>query len=116
MLGAQAFENCYNLESITVPNSLKSIGYAAFSRNFALKSFTFPASLQSIEGRTFQLCSNLTELDVSRLAQSVTNSTVWKYVFYEQADQDRVTKIICLREQTEKIQSTFANATLEFVD
>ena len=50
------------LESVTLPQSLKTISQEAFRDNRALTTFTIPASVVSIEGSAFHNCSSLKEV------------------------------------------------------
>ena len=52
--------NCNNLTSITIPNSVTSIGYNAFGYCSGLTSVTIPNSVTSIAEFAFYGCSNLT--------------------------------------------------------
>lgn len=56
-----AFYNCTNLASITIPNSVVTIGMKAFSGCSALASVTVPA-ISTINTCTFENCSNLEEV------------------------------------------------------
>ena len=58
------FENCFNLTSITIPNSVTSIGNEAFSGCSKLTSVTIPNSVMSIGKEAFEWCSNLTSMIV----------------------------------------------------
>ena len=58
-IGWYAFQNCSNLTSVTIGNSVTSIGVGAFSRT-GLTSVTIPDSVTSIEDGAFIGCSNLT--------------------------------------------------------
>ena len=58
-IGKSAFSYCSRLKSITIPNSVTSIGYGAFSYCSSLTSITIPNSVASIEYGAFCSCSNL---------------------------------------------------------
>ncbi len=58
------FESCFNLTSITIPNSVTTIGYEAFSGCSKLTSVTIPNSVMSIGSRAFYGCSGLTSIMV----------------------------------------------------
>ena len=47
-IGAWAFKDCYNLTSITIPNSVTSIGEGAFADCYNLTSITIPNSVTTI--------------------------------------------------------------------
>ena len=59
-IGDGAFMGCSDLLSITLSESLESIGEGAFSRCTSLTSITLPESLTSIGNRAFAYCENLT--------------------------------------------------------
>jgi len=66
-IGSQAFATTADIASITsvsLPSTLKSIGYNAFYANAKLASVTLPASLESIEGYAFGQCDALTTLTI----------------------------------------------------
>ncbi len=55
-----AFQNCTNLTSIVIPNSVKTIGSSAFSGCSNLTSIIIPDSVTSIGENAFNGCSSLT--------------------------------------------------------
>jgi len=65
-----AFRNCMNLTSITIPNSVKSIGDYAFY-NTGLTSVTIPNSVTSIGGGAFYSCSNLMNITIPKSVTSI---------------------------------------------
>ena len=75
-VASQAFSNCYNLTSITIPNSVTIIGSAAFSYCNNLISITIPNSVTNIGDFAFSYCSSLTNITIPN---SITNIGV--YVF-----------------------------------
>ena len=64
-IGYEAFYSCWSLTSITIPNSVTSIGYSAFRGCSALTSVTIPNSVTSIGDRAFYSCSSLTSMVVT---------------------------------------------------
>jgi hypothetical protein len=50
------------LTSITIGNSVESIGESAFSGCTSLTSITIPDSVKSIEAKAFDLCFSLTDI------------------------------------------------------
>ena len=63
-IGKHAFENCSNLSSITIPNSVKSIRDYAFYGCSSLSSITIPNSVTSIGFSAFSNCSGLTSITI----------------------------------------------------
>ena len=58
-IGELAFSHCNSLTSITIPNSVTSIGEFAFYGCSSLTSITIPNSVTSIGKSAFQDCSSL---------------------------------------------------------
>ena len=58
-IGAQAFEDCTNLEEVILPEGLACVGHSAFKRCTKLKSVTIPNSVIGIEYQAFADCGNL---------------------------------------------------------
>lgn len=63
-IGEEAFENCDSLTSITIPNSVTTIGNSAFSNCDSLTSITIPDSVTTIEGFVFYDCDSLTSITI----------------------------------------------------
>ena len=61
-----AFRECSSLTSITIPNSVTSIGSSAFSGCNGLTSITIPNSVTSIGGDVFGGCSSLISIVVAQ--------------------------------------------------
>ena len=59
-IGELAFYNCYNLISITIPNSVINIESEAFLECKALTSIEIPNSVKTIGNQAFGYCENLT--------------------------------------------------------
>ena len=57
-----AFYMCFALKSVEMPNSVSSIGEGAFEACQVLSSINIPTSLTTIESSTFECCSNLTSI------------------------------------------------------
>ena len=69
-----AFKDCSSLTSITIPNSVTSIGYAAFCRCSSLTSITIPNSVTSIGSGAFADCSSLTSITIPNSVTSIGQS------------------------------------------
>ena len=64
-IGTQAFYSCGYLTSVIIPNSVTSIGNFAFYRCLALTSVTIPNSVISIGNSAFENCRELTSVTIS---------------------------------------------------
>ena len=61
-IGQYAFQCCYSLTSVTIPQGVTSIGQNAFERCSNLTSITIPQSVTRIGRTAFLLCSGLTSI------------------------------------------------------
>ena len=66
-----AFEGCSSLTSVTIPNSVTSIGHNAFSGCSSLTSVTIPNSVTSIGGYAFRDCKSLTSVTIPNSVTSI---------------------------------------------
>ena len=73
-IGGGAFSGCSGLASITIPNSVTSIGEYAFFRCSGLTSVTIPNSVTSIGGEAFEYCSGLTSVTIPESVTSIGSS------------------------------------------
>ena len=67
-----AFSYCSSLTSITIPNSLRSIGINAFHGCSKLTSITIPVSVTSINRGAFYGCSSLTSVTFPENSQLIS--------------------------------------------
>lgn len=72
----RAFEGCYNLTSINLPESVTSIGQRAFS-NCSFKSINIPNSVTNIGDYAFQQCDNLKSINIPDGVTSIRNNTFY---------------------------------------
>jgi hypothetical protein len=72
-IGENAFKDCTNLTSVTIPDSVTSIGDRAFQYCSNLTSVTIGNSVTSIEGWTFDYCGSLTSLTIPDSVTSIGN-------------------------------------------
>ena len=70
-----AFHGCTNLTSITIPNSITSIGDWAFAGCSSLTSITIPNRVTSIGHSVFSYCSGLTSIIIPDGVTTIENST-----------------------------------------
>ena len=72
-IGGVAFYGCSGLTSVTIPNSVTSIGGGAFSGCSGLTSITIPNSVTFIGIATFAGCSSLTSIIIPNSVTSIGN-------------------------------------------
>ena len=110
------FEGCELLESITIPNSVTSIGNRAFAECTALTSITIPNSVTEVGGGVFYGCSslksvvlseNMTSLPIGNKKESWGES--YYYGFFERCSS--LTSIEIPNSVTEIGSSAFNNCT-----
>ena len=61
----EAFCRCRNLQSVTIPESVTSIGHSAFQGCSRLQSLTIPNSVTTIENDAFYYCINLQSVTIN---------------------------------------------------
>ena len=77
-----AFYNCGSLISITIPDSVTSIGSSAFQNCSGLTSITIPDGVTSIGSSAFSGCSGLESINIPFVGGSVkTASDTYQYPF-----------------------------------
>ena len=76
-IGNSAFKNCKNLTSVTISNSVKTIGGDTFSGCTSLKNVTIPDSVTSIEYGAFYNCKNLVNVTIPN-----TLTNIGAHAFY----------------------------------
>lgn len=67
-IGEMAFNDCWDLTSVSIPNSVTSIGNLAFSNCESLTNVVIPNSVTSIGREAFYNCSYLTAVHITDLA------------------------------------------------
>ena len=75
-IGASAFDNCYDLVSVTLPKHLTSIGKAAFWNCTGLTSVKIPEGITSINENTFYGCKKLATVT---LPSTITSIGKWAF-------------------------------------
>ena len=74
-IGSNAFTSCFtNFSTVTIPNSVTSIGVEAFSGCSGLTSVTIGNSVTSIGNYAFQYCSVLTSVTIPNSVTSIGES------------------------------------------
>ena len=76
-IGQGAFHGCSGLTSINIPNSVTSIGSGAFYDCSSLTSVTIPNSVTSIRNSAFFGCSSLTSITIPNSVTSIGNWAFW---------------------------------------
>ena len=73
-IGNYAFQNCYSLASVTMPDGIKRIGDYAFGYCYSLASVTMPDSVTSIGNYAFRNCYSLASVTIPDGVTSIGNS------------------------------------------
>ncbi len=73
-IGEGAFSYCSNLTNFTIPESVTSIGNEAFRDCSSLTTITIPSNLTSISYRMFLNCNNLTSITIPNNVISIGES------------------------------------------
>ena len=76
-IGESAFESCYKLEEITMGDNVSSIGMGAFGYCRKIQSITIPKSLKTIEERTFTGCESLSSIVIPDNITSIKASAFY---------------------------------------
>ena len=73
-IGNNAFRNCIGLTSVAIPDSVTSIGIEAFLNCSGLTSVAIPNSVTSIGGSAFSGCSGLTSVTIGNSVRNIGES------------------------------------------
>ena len=76
-----AFSYCNGLTSVTIPDSVTSIGNSAFYDCTGLTSITIPDSVTHIDDYAFNYCTSLTTINFNGTMEqwnAVSKGTNWK--------------------------------------
>ena len=65
-IGREAFDLCYNLTDVIIPNSVISIGFYAFRQCDNLHSIVIPSSVKSIDVDSFFGCMHINNITVAK--------------------------------------------------
>ena len=71
----EAFKDCQNLATVTLPEGLESIGNSSF-RETGLTSIKFPQSLINISGYAFTDCASLASIDFNGCSATIYEATL----------------------------------------
>ena len=72
-IGEAAFDDCRNLTSVIIPDSVTSIGGYAFYECTSLTSVTIPNSVTIIGNSAFEFCTSLTSVSIGKGVTSIGN-------------------------------------------
>ena len=72
-IGESAFDCCFSLTSIVIPDSVTSIGPTAFSSCSSLTSIVIPDSVTSIGEKAFEFCTSLTSIVIPKSIKSISD-------------------------------------------
>ena len=75
-----AFQDCKNLTSVIIPDTVKSIGYDAFWGCNNLKTVNIPSGVTSIESWTFGYCSSLESMVIPVSVTSIGHAAFYDCV------------------------------------
>ena len=70
-LGAECFNACYNLSSVTIPSTVTVIGVRCFKECGSLTSIVIPSSVTSLGYECFYGCSSLTSIIIPASVESI---------------------------------------------
>ena len=73
-IGDMCFNDCSNIASVSLANTVERIGMNAFRGCTALSSFTMPNSVTELESLAFAGCSNLAAITLSNTLSSISNN------------------------------------------
>ena len=71
-IGKNAFDNCNNITSIEIPDSVTNIGNYAFRKCSGLTSIVIPNKVTNIGMYAFDQCSNLTNITIGESVKSIS--------------------------------------------
>ena len=76
-IGELAFEDCTSLTSITIPNTVTTIGGSVFYNCTSLASITIPSSVTSISGSMFSNCTSLVSVNIPNTVTTINSSAFY---------------------------------------
>ena len=70
-ISSNAFQNCYSLQSVSIPSSVTSIGQYSFYQCYNLKSVSIPSSMTSIGSEAFYQCCCMQSVTIPSSVTSI---------------------------------------------
>ncbi len=111
-IGSQAFADDRNVQNISLPHSLKSIGFSAFYAS-ALKNIEIPSSVDVIESNAFKYSRGLRDVTIKGKNVNISDSAFCCGGLT--SDANTTSKISCVAgSKTEKQLKNMANAKVSF--
>ena len=74
-IGEKAFEYCYTLKSIVIPDSVVKIGDGAFESCTSLKNISIPDNVINIGGAAFQYCTSLQSAIIGKGVKEISEAS-----------------------------------------
>ena len=90
-----AFADCINLESVTIPDTVKYIDSNAFE-NSGLESIKIPSGLKYIDNNVFKNCTRLKTVNFESYNPENYDATIWKSAFEGCTSLESITIPGCL--------------------
>lgn len=79
-IGSYAFDGCYQIRSVSLPERLVSIGSYAFRECYGLNSITIPKNVTEIGYAAFSKCAKLYEVRNESSIENITKDTYLDYI------------------------------------
>ena len=73
-IGSRAFDSCSSLSSITIPDSVTSIGNRAFYGCSSMSAITIPNGVTRIDDSAFETCHSLSSITIPDSVTSIGGS------------------------------------------
>lgn len=107
-IGIGAFEHCESLKSIEIPDSVTDIGAQAFNQCFELVSVILPKNLGRIEASLFEGCEKLSSVAIPETVTEISHNAF--------SGCSSVTEVVLPAALTQIGDQAFAGAALETVE
>ena len=93
-VSARAFQRCFNLKRVTLPDGIESIGNSAFYECRRLIQINLPDSVETIGSEAFQYCTALASVTIGDSVESIGSSAFYNCTALESVTiGDSVTSI-----------------------
>ena len=85
-IGPQAFSKCYNLEAINLPTNITKIEWKTFEECESLKNISIPEEVTTIGNAAFSGCISLQNIKIPSGVKVISDSTFYKCSSLESVD------------------------------